>query len=181
MTALAFMPIYIAFAAMILGFLLILVLGRARVPEERPAEEGKRGRATDHPVVRELEASVEKKAEFLVRLGFTEIDWIADEKSPGVTAFRARNPMPLAGGDYLIHFLAPARGARAIGSDRALEFKSLVKHEEGVLKGVLVTTSAFSVEAFEALANAPVELIDGKQVESLLRMFYPDRFPKDRI
>jgi hypothetical protein len=179
--SLAFGPIYVAGAALLVGFLLILALGRPRKSPEKPAEGGRRGRASGSAAVKDLEASVEKKAEFLVHMGFTEIDWIADEKTPGVTAFRARNPMPLSGGDYLIHFLAEPKGGAPIGSERALEFRSIVKHEEGVLKGILVTAGAFTEEAFAALASAPVELIDGKQLESLLRMFYPARFPKERL
>ncbi len=178
---LAFAPIYIALFAIALGFLLIVLLGRARTPEERPAEDARRGRSSGSAPIRELEASVEKKAEFLVHMGFTEIDWIADEKTPGVTAFLARNPMPLAGGRYLIHFVAEPRGRRPISSARALEFKSVVRHEEGVIKGILITTGAFSVEAYEALASAPIELIDGKQLDSLMKMFYPERFPRERI
>src|SRR5207245_1265831 len=73
------------------------------------AETDRRGRAAG-PMIDELEGSVEKKAEFLIRMGFDDLDWIADEPTPGVTSFHVRNPMPMSGGRYLVHFLkrAPA-------------------------------------------------------------------------
>lgn len=178
---LAFAPIYLAGVAILIGLLLLLLLGRARGPIEEAAEDERRGRAEATEVVKELEASVEKKAEFLIHMGFADLEWIADEPAPGVTAFRVRNPMPMAGGGYLVHFLARPRGDAPIRSERVLEFRSAVKHEEGVMKGVLITTGAFTREAFAALESAPIELIDGKRLVSLLRMFYPDRFPPERI
>jgi hypothetical protein len=178
---LAFGPIYLAGAAIALGFLVILAMGRPPRAHERPAERGRRGRAPASEPLRELEGSVEKKAEFLVHMGFSEIDWIADEPEKGVTAFRVQNPMPMSGGNYLVHFLASTKWTKPVESARVHDFRATVKHEEGVMKGILVTAGAFTEEAFAAQEHAPIELIDGKQLDSLLRMFYPERFPKERM
>lgn len=176
---LGFGPIYLVGVALVLGFLVILAMGRPPRGAETPAESERRGRAPPSEPLRELESSVEKKAEFLVHMGFADIDWIADEPNKAVTAFRVRNPMPMSGGSYLVHFLATAPAP--VESARITEFRSTVKHEEGVMKGILVTPGAFTQEAFALQEHAPIELIDGKQLDSLLRMFYPERFPKERI
>jgi hypothetical protein len=178
--ALAFGPIYLAGAAFLVGIAILVALGRPPGARETPCENERRGRAPKTPALQELEASVERKAEFLVHMGFTEIEWIADDPTPQTTVFRVRNPMPMAGGTYLVHFIA-ARGKQVVESPRVREFRSVVKHEEGVLKGILVTSGAFTEQAFAALENAPIELIDGKQLDSLLRMFYPERFPRERL
>ena len=60
-------------------------------------------------------------------------------------------------------------------------FIAEVKHTEGVLKGVLVTSGAFSQSAWSVLEKAPVELIDGKHLYDLLKMWHPERFPRDRV
>ena len=177
---LAFGPIYLTFFAVGLGVAVIASLGRRPGAErnERADETGARGRASG-PEIEQLETSVERKAEFLIRMGFNEIDWISDEPTPGVTAFLARNPMPMSGGNYLIHFLK--RSTDAVDSARVNQFRKVVKGEEKVLKGILITSGAFSTEGWQAAEAAPIELVDGKHLAGLLKMFYPDRFPKDRI
>lgn len=177
---LAFGPIYLALGAVGLGIALILALGRRPGAEahEKPLENDRRGGAKG-PEIEKIEASTEAKAEFLIRMGFHELDWISDEPTPGVTAFVARNPMPLSGGTYLVHFLK--RSSVAVDSVRVNHFRKAVKGEERVLKGILVTPGAFTVEGWQVAESAPIELVDGKHLESLLKMFYPDRFPRDRI
>jgi hypothetical protein len=177
---LAFGPIYLTFAAVGIGIALIAALGRRPGAErsEQAAETDKRGQASG-PEIDLLEASVERKAEFLIRMGFNEIDWIADEPTPGVTAFAARNPMPMSGGNYLIHFLK--RQKDPVDSARVNQFRKHVKGEEKVLKGILITSGAFTTEGWQVAESAPIELVDGKHLVGLLKMFFPDKFPKDRI
>jgi hypothetical protein len=177
---LAFGPIYLVFAAFGLGVILIAALGRRPGPEtaEHADESDRRGRA-DGALIQEIEGSVEKKAEFLIRMGFDDLDWIADEPTPGVTCFHVKNPMPMSGGRYLVHFLK--RDAAPVDSVRVNAFRKTVKGEEGMLKGILITSGAFTIEGWRAAESAPIELVDGKHLEGLLKMFYPDRFPKDRI
>lgn len=177
---LAFGPVYIVFLALAFGILVIALLGRRPGAEvnERADESERRGAASG-PLLDELETSVEKKAEFLIRMGFNDLDWIADEPTPGVTAFRVKNPMPLSGGEYLVHFLK--RATQPVDSVRVNAFRKAVKGEEGVLKGILITSGAFTVEGWQVAESAPLELVDGKHLVGLLKMFYPDRFPPDRI
>ena len=177
---LAFGPIYIAFGAMALGIGLIAMLGKRPGPErtEKPLETDSRGAATG-PIIDELAASTEKKAEFLIRMGFEDIEWISDEPAPDVIAFRVKNPMPLAGGSYLVHFLRRAKGP--VDSARVTKFRKAVKGEEGVIKGILITSGPFTVEGWQVAEAHPLELVDGKHLAGLLKMFYPDRFPPDRI
>lgn len=180
MIPLAFGPIYLTFAALGMGIAIIALLGRRPGPErlEKAAETDSRG-AAQGPLIDEMEGSVERKAEFLIRMGFDEIDWIADEPLPEVTAFRVKNPMPLSGGAYLVHFLKRSRDA--VDSARVQRFRKAVKGEEGVLKGILITSAAFTVEGWRVAESSPIELVDGKHLAGLLKMFYPDRFPPDRI
>ncbi len=180
MIPLAFGPVYLVFVALALGILIIALLGRRPGAErlEKAAESATRGPAAG-PIFDELEASIDRKAEFLVHMGFNDIDWIADEPMKGVTAFRVKNPMPMSGGNYLVHFLGRAK--EPVDSARVNQFRKQVKGEEGVLKGVLITSGAFTVEGWQVAESAPIELVDGKHLGELLKMFYPERFPRDRI
>jgi restriction system protein len=44
-------------------------------------------------------------------------------------------------------------------------------NHEGASKGVLITTSRFSLEAIKFAEGKPLELIDGQQLEELLRRY----------
>lgn len=178
--ALGFGPIYVVAVAVAIGLGLVLLLGRAPGVTE-PAREGQGRGGAEHPLLTELERSLDKKVELLCRLGFKEIDYLPEESTKGLTAFRVENPMPLSGGGFLVQFLArkPRRGV--VQSPEVLGFISLIKHTDEVLKGLLITTGAFSVPAWGVLEKAPVELIDGRHVLSLFRLWFPDRFEPDRL
>lgn len=182
---LAFAPIFLAFIAFAIGFVLIALMGRVPQPKEKAAEgdaaapAGALARAALEP----LERSLDEKAALLQKLGLVDIEHIADDPTPDADTFRCRNPMPMVGGTYFVHFVrAEAYDGAPVPSGRIESFRKVVKHEEGVIKGILATTGAFSKEAWEAAAGmGQIELIDGRNLLRLLEMFYPERFPPARV
>ncbi len=182
---LAFAPIFIAFIAIAIGFVLILLMGRVPQPREQAAEgdaappTGALARAALEPI----ERSLDEKAGLLAKLGLVDIEHIADDPTPETDAFRCRNPMPMVGGTYFVHFVREeAYDGAPVPSERVQSFRKVVKHEEGVIKGILATTGSFSKEAWEAAAEmGQIELIDGRNLLRLLEMFYPERFPAARV
>lgn len=174
-------PLYLACMALVVGFVLTLLLGRAPGVTELAHESETRGSA-DHELIRQLDQSIEAKLEFMVRMGFKDLDYVAEESKQGFTVFRVTNPMPLSGGSYLVQFLSREAYPEVVASTTVLNFLSDVKHDTEVMKGVLVTGgAAFSRNAWGVLEKAQVELIDGKHLLGLFQMFYPEQFPQERI
>ncbi len=182
---LAFAPIFLVFVALVIGFIVTVFAGARRVKEgETASEGGDRGRpeAEARAAIEQLGRSLDEKADFLVKMGFAEIVHLADDAFAHTDAFKARNPMPMVGGTYLVHFLgSEAFDGEPVPSSRVKEFRRAVKHEEGVMKGILVTPNLYTEEAWGAVESAPLELIDGRHLGALLKMFYPDRFPPERV
>jgi len=176
----AFGPIYVVGVAIVIGMVVIALLGRAPGNTELPAETDTRGKA-DHPLVKAIDDQVEAKIDFLLRMGFKDIDYVADDSRPEVAIFSATNPMPLSGGGYLVHFLNRKKMGEVVPSPVVLSFISEVKHSEDIMKGILITSAAFSQNAWGVLEKAPVELIDGKHLLALMKMWHPERFPRDRV
>lgn len=180
LAVLGFGPIYVVGAAIVVGGLVALILGRAPTSGEPAAETATRGKA-DHPLIRELDRTIEAKIDFLLHMGFKDIDYLEEESRRDVHVFQAKNPMPLSGGSYLVHFVNRKVAGDVIPSTAVLSFIGEVKHTDDIMKGILITTGAFSQSAWNVLERAPVELIDGKHLLSFFRMWHPDQFPADRI
>lgn len=73
---------------------------------------------------------------------------------------------PLVGGRYLIQ--CKRFSGALIGAPIVREFYGAVVADRKALKGILITTSGFTEQAFEFAQNLPLELIDRDRLEFLL-------------
>jgi restriction system protein len=79
----------------------------------------------------------------------------------------AVNTEPIVGGTILVQC---KRYSGVVGSPMIRDLYGAMNHE-GASKGVLITTSRFSLEAIKFAEGKPLELIDGQQLEELLRRY----------
>ena len=77
----------------------------------------------------------------------------------------AVNPQPIAGGTLVVQCKTDSQAVDAPAVHHLLE----AVRGAGASKGVLLTTSHFSPDAWQAAEGEPLELIEGAQFESLLR------------
>jgi Holliday junction resolvasome RuvABC ATP-dependent DNA helicase subunit len=102
---------------------------------------------------------------FLATMGFqVEITRATGDGGVDIEAVLDR---PIVGGRYLIQCkrFAPDN---LVGSATVREFYGAVIADRKAVKGVLITTSGFTVHARQFAENLPIELIDGDQLTRLL-------------
>jgi len=77
------------------------------------------------------------------------------------------DPTPIRGGRFLVQC---KRYSGVVGAQYVRDLYGVVQHERA-MKGILVTTSHFSPDAYGFAAGKPLELIDRPQVETLLHTY----------
>ncbi len=102
----------------------------------------------------------------LQRLGFrTELTQATGDGGIDIVAFLDR---PFAGGRFLIQCkrFAPET---PVGAPVVREFYGAVAADRNAVKGILITTSTFTAQAQEFARGTRIDLIDGDQLNALLR------------
>jgi hypothetical protein len=154
--------------AIVLGFLVILVM--KRVPTALPQAQDGANSDPDHALL--PSALTGERFEWLCHrllqeLGLDVVRTVMT--GPRQLEAMAINPAPIVGGLYVVH-------GQLLQADEVVEAVDVLAlldavKGEGASKGVLLTNRVFSLEANQAAANGPIELIDGARLRELLERF----------
>jgi Holliday junction resolvasome RuvABC ATP-dependent DNA helicase subunit len=104
----------------------------------------------------------------LAKMGFTAE--MTKASGDGGIDIEATLDRPIVGGRYLIQCKRFSH-ENLVGSPTIREFYGAVVADRKAVKGVLITTSAFTAHAREFAAGLPIELIDGENLATLLRQY----------
>lgn len=161
----------LAFGATVLGFLLILLIGRGQPFSPAAPEDAKGREAVDLAWVRPY--GVEGFHRMLVKL-FAEMGFAPESSEPGgeTVDFCAVDPTPIRGGRIYVHgVFSPAAGL-AVGAE---DVRALIDaaRAEFAAKAVLVTLGRFSNEARDAARENPIDLLDGEELATLVKRHLP--------
>jgi|GEM_PF-4955064 len=104
-------------------------------------------------------------SELLSRMGY--ITQLTKSSHDGGIDVIAMNPQPLVGGKVVVQC---KRYSGTVGSPIVRDLYGVV-HSEQASKGVLITTSDFSPDAYSFAEGKPVELINGSKLTELLRQY----------
>jgi len=160
----------LAGVATVLGFLLILLVGRGQPVS--PAATA--GTAVAAPAgLGWLRDGGTEALERALRALFAEMGFAPEpgEQGGGAVEFLASDPTPIRGGRIYVRGLLAADG----GPVDADEVRTLLDaaRAEAVGKAVLVTLGRFSAEAREAASGQPVDLLDGDELAALVKRHLP--------
>ena len=101
----------------------------------------------------------------LQRIGFrTELTRATGDGGIDIVAYLDR---PIVGGRYLVQ-CKRFMDSTPVGAPMVREFYGAFVADRSAVKGVFITTSNFSAQAWEFVQNLPIELIDGAQLKALL-------------
>ena len=104
-------------------------------------------------------------AALLQRMGFhTEMTAVTGDGGIDIVATLDR---PLIGGRYLIQCKRLAPG-NLVGAATVRDFYGALTADRQALKGLLITTTAFTSQVLEFARQLPIELISGRQLRQLL-------------
>jgi restriction endonuclease len=159
----------VVLGAVVVGFGLILLIGRYGPPVDRHSERLDAA-APEIPgddfaeIVQELVASLGLESVF------------ASVGTGGVVEMTLRDPKPLVGGKILL-YATPVTSRGQIAAADVLGFADTVRGTPGTLKGIFIAAAGFTTEAENAAQSAPaqVELYDGPKFLDLLRDSLPIR------
>jgi restriction system protein len=102
----------------------------------------------------------------LTGLGFrTELTQATGDGGVDIVAYLDR---PLVGGKYLAQCKRFAED-KPVGTPAVREFYGAFVADRSAVKGIFITTSSFTPQAREFARNLPIELIDGSQLNALLK------------
>ena len=102
----------------------------------------------------------------LDQLGFqTQLTAVTGDGGVDIQAYLDR---PIVGGRYLIQCKRFAEGT-PVGAPTVREFYGAVAADHAAVKGILITTSDFTSQAREFAANVRIDLVDGQQLQGLLK------------
>ncbi len=103
--------------------------------------------------------------QLLGAMGFrTQITKASGDGGVDIVAFLDK---PIIGGRYLLQCKRLASGS-LVGAPTIREFYGAVTADRKASKGILVTTSGFTMQAKEFAGEVGIELIDGQQLRILL-------------
>jgi len=103
---------------------------------------------------------------------------ITAESGDGGVDIIATLDQPVIGGRYLIQCKRFAPDS-LVGAATVRDFYGAVTADRHAVKGILVTTSSFTFQALAFAKELPIELIDGKQLRTLLTKYgTPSRTPE---
>jgi restriction system protein len=104
----------------------------------------------------------------LERMGFrTELTRVTGDGGIDIVAVLDR---PIVGGRYLVQCKRFADGS-PVGAPMVREFYGAFVADRSAIKGLFITTSAFTVQAREFTQTLPIELIDGARLSALLKEY----------
>lgn len=159
----------VALGAIVVGFALILLIGRFGPPIERHSE---RVDMTAPEIPGDDFAEIVQ--ELVAQLGLTSV--FSSVGTGGVVEMTLRDPKPMVGGKILL-FATPVTSRGQIDAAEVLGFADTVRGTPGTLKGIFIAAAGFTTEAENAAQSAPaqVELYDGAKFLDLLRDSLPIR------
>ena len=168
----------VAALATVVGFLLILMIGRGQpVSPASPANLAREGQG-ELSWVRGY--GIEGFQRLLLTL-FAEMGFHPERSERGsrtVDLF-VNDPTPIRGGRLYVQGLLFAPGVPV----DAEEVRNLIEsaRAELVAKGVLATLGTFTTEAREAARGNPVDLLDGDELAKLVRKHLPQAWAQRKI
>lgn len=167
----------VAVLATVVGFILILLIGRGQpVSPAAPENLQKAGGLTDLSWVRQF--GIEGYQRLLITL-FTEMGFHAErsERGPESVELFANDPTPIRGGRIYV------QGFFGQANVEAEDVRNLIEtaRAELVGKGVLVTLGRFSTDARDVARGSPVDLLDGDELGKLMKKHLPQSFATRKI
>jgi hypothetical protein len=168
----------VAVVATLIGFVLILFIGRNQPISPASPENLSREGHGDMAWVRGY--GIEGFQRLLLTL-FTEMGFQPERSERGAASIDlfANDPTPIRGGRLYVHGVFSQPGAPI----DAEEVRNLIEtaRAEFVGKGVLVTLGTFTTEARETARGNPVDLIDGDELGKLVKKHLPQAFAQRKI
>ena len=168
----------VAVLATLVGFVLILAIGKGQPVSPAAPENLLRDSATDLSWVRQF--GIEGFQRLLLTL-FTEMGFHPERSERGATTvdLYANDPTPIRGGRLYVHGLF---GAPGVPTD-ADEVRNLIEtaRAEFIGKGVLVTLGRFTTDARDVAKGNPIDLLDGDDLGKLMKKHLPQSFATRRI
>jgi Restriction endonuclease len=154
------------------GFALIFLIARfsPNVPRVASLKAGQK--IDDRPEIT-ADEFIDIVKDLLEALGLETV--FSSAGTGGVFDVTARDPKPLSGGRILLH-ATPVLGGQIDAAD-VLSFAEGVRGDMGALKGIYIALAGFTEEAYAGIRSspAPVDLIDGGRLLSLVREHLPGR------
>ena len=168
----------VAVVATLIGFLLILLIGRGQPVSPAAPENLAREDRGATAWVREF--GIEGFQRLLLTL-FTEMGFHPErsERGKGSVDLYANDPTPIRGGRLYVHGFFGAPG-EAVDAD---EVRNCIEtaRAEFVGKAVLLTLGGFTSDARDAARGNPVDLVDGEELGRLMRKHLPQAFAQRKI
>jgi hypothetical protein len=168
----------VAVLATVVGFILILLIGKGQPVSPAAPENLLRETATDLSWVRQF--GIEGFQRLLLTL-FSEMGFHPERSERGSTTvdLYASDPTPIRGGRLYVHGLFGAPGVPV----EADEVRNLIEtaRAEFIGKGVLVTLGRFTSEARDTAKGNPIDLLDGDELGKLMKKHLPQAFATRKI
>ena len=98
-----------------------------------------------------------------MNMRIVEVHWVNEEEID----ILAHNPVPILGGDYIIHGILVPEGD-FVNSIRVIGLSDTVRAERA-LKGILISTGYFTEEVQKYSEGAPMELINVSRLREILQ------------
>jgi hypothetical protein len=168
----------VAVVATIIGFLLILFIGRNQpISPASPLNLAREGHG-DLAWVRGY--GIEGFQRLLLML-FSEMGFNPERSERGTNSVDlfANDPTPIRGGRLYMHGVFSPPGT-AVDAE---EVRNMIEtaRAEFVGKAVLVTLGTFSTEARETARGNPIDLIDGDELAKLVKKHLPQAYAQRKI
>ena len=163
----------VAFGATVVGFLLILLIGKGQPVSPAAPQNAALEAATDLSWVRSY--GVEGFQRMLLTL-FTEMGFQAErsERGPSTVDLYASDPTPIRGGRIYIHGVFSQQGATVDADDVRIAIETA--RAESIGKAVLLTLGRFSSDARDTAKGQPVDLLDGDELAKLVKKHLPQAY-----
>ena len=168
----------VAVLATVVGFILIILIGKGQPVSPASPENLLRETVTDLSWVRQF--GIEGFQRLLLTL-FTEMGFQPERSERGSTTvdLYASDPTPIRGGRLYVHGLFGAPGVPV----EADEVRNLIEtaRAEFIGKGVLVTLGRFTSDARDTAKGNPIDLLDGDDLGKLMKKHLPQAFATRKI
>jgi restriction endonuclease Mrr len=165
--------LFIAFVATVLGFLLVMLIGRGQPLSPAARESAPQEGPIDLAWVRSF--GVEGFQKMLLAL-FAEMGFDTERSERGRTTvdFHAVDPTPIRGGRIYVRGVFSTPGVSVDAED----VRTLIDtaRAESVGKAVMVTLGRFSDEARDTARDNPIDLLDGDELAALVKKHLPQAY-----
>ena len=165
--------IVVAFVATVLGFALVLLIGRGQPLSPAARESAPREGVIDLAWVRSygLEGFQKMLLSLFAEMGF---DTERTERGRTTVDFHAFDPTPIRGGRIYVRGVLATPGVPVDAED----VRTLIDtaRAESVGKAVMVTLGRFSDEARDTARDNPIDLLDGDELAALVKKHLPQAY-----